>query len=440
MEKQSQEAIIDNNVLSRYQIMVIALCGLISLLDGFDTQSIAFVAPVIAQEWGVPLSTFGPIFSIGLFGGLLGAIIFGVVTDKFGRRIALLSTVSLFAVGALLTIFSKNQFDMMMYRLVTSFGLGGAMPGIIALTSEYAPKRMRATLVAAMFCGFPLGAVIGAIGSAPLIEIYGWQVVFLVGGMAPLLLLPVLFFVLPESMDWLAKRGEHEKIHSILSRIGKADVWDKVCEKTNEDVRQGNFLLIFKEGRAFKSMMLAITFFVSLMAVFLLVSWIPAIAVQSGYDVKVSIMAAAVLNLMGIIGSLSISALSDRFIPHKIVAYAYTVGAVSIFLLLLLLDIESAIFPFAVLAGFFCIGAQVSLVPIASIFYPVDIRGTGIGFMMAVGRCGAIVGPLVGGLLIDGENAGFYLFSIIGIIALIASFSIWLFGNNFGRTAILKRT
>src|ERR1700719_1182450 len=205
-EKLSLESLVDSSPLGRGQIMIIVICALVAVVDGFDTQSIALVAPAIAAAWHIAPSRFGMVFGAGLFGSLAGALVFGICGDRFGRRPALIGAVALFAATTSITPFASSLPVLGLVRLVTGFGLGGALPGIISVTSEYAPAQLRGTLVALMFCGFPLGAVIGGIVSAGMIPAFGWPSVFYLGAAIPALLLPVIWVVLPESVRFLAMR------------------------------------------------------------------------------------------------------------------------------------------------------------------------------------------------------------------------------------------
>lgn len=426
MTQQSLNEIIESRGLSRYQVLVIAMCGLVALLDGFDTQSVAFVVPLIAKEWELPLSAFGPVFAAGLLGGLIGAVVFGSVADRFGRRITLLVTVALFAAGSLITPLVDSQLELTLIRLLTGLGLGGALPSIISLTAEYSPGRSRATLVTAMFCGFPLGAVVGAVGSAPLIAAFGWKSVFIAGGLIPLLLLPLLAWIMPESIAWLRRRGRADEIGRILERMGGREN----CDGNVSDVAEGHpsvaITAPFQQGRALGTVLFAWAFFVSLLGVYLLVSWVPTIAAQAGHSIKASIMAAAVLNLTGIIGSLLIARANDRLNPYRVVSGAFALGALGILILALTFDVGAAIFPFTIVAGLLCIGAQVSLVSLASAFYPVEVRARGLGILMAAGRVGAIAGPLVGGIFIDKSGAGEVLAYVIGSAFFLAGPAVFL--------------
>jgi AAHS family 4-hydroxybenzoate transporter-like MFS transporter len=212
---------IDNARFSPFQVFVTALCAFIAMLDGFDTQAIAYVAPVIAKQWSMNVSAFGPIFRVGLLGLSIGALVFGPAADMIGRKRVILLSPAIFDAFALLTATATSFETLLLFRLLTGIGLGGAMPNIIAITSEYSPQRLRATVITVMFCGFPLGSTLGGFLAAKLIPFFGWQSVFVVGGILPILLLVVLVISLPESIRHLVAKGTTSPEVAYL--LGKID-------------------------------------------------------------------------------------------------------------------------------------------------------------------------------------------------------------------------
>ncbi|HTI65986.1 MAG TPA: MFS transporter [Caulobacteraceae bacterium] len=408
---------------SGYQALVIGLCALVAMLDGFDTQAIAFVAPVIARDWGVPVARFGPVFAIGLFAGIVGSIACGVVADRRGRRMTIMVTTAIFAVGSLLTPLSKGLVDLNIYRVITGIGLGGAIPSIVALSAEYSPPKLRATLVTAMFCGIPLGAVVGAVASVPLIERFGWQAVFLAGGVAPLLLLPALAVCLPESIGWLKAQGRTEQAETIRRRThlpaGPLGVVEQAS--AHPPAKIGALL---GSGRAPATLCLWSTFFLSLLLVFFLISWIPAIAVAQTHTPSKGAAAAALFNISGIVGSLVIGRLIDKFGAFGVVASAYVLGAVGILAIGLGPDARASVFVFSIVGGFFGLGAQLCVVAIASGFYPLTLRATGVGAAMGAGRFGAIAGSLVGGVLLATVGGAAHFPPVLAGLALAACLAV----------------
>src|SRR6202035_6044736 len=200
-------AFIDAQPVGAFQVKLLLVCATVLFLDGFDTTAIGYVAPALAKEWNIGKAALGPVFSAGLFGLMIGALLFGPLADRIGRKKIIIFSTLAFGIGTLATAFVRDVNTLLVIRFLTGLGLGGAMPNAIALTSEFSPHRRRATMVMVMFCGFSVGAALGGFLAAGLIPHFGWRSVFVVGGVAPLLLAPVLALKLPESVRFLALTG-----------------------------------------------------------------------------------------------------------------------------------------------------------------------------------------------------------------------------------------
>src|SRR5207244_8902009 len=211
---------IDQQPVGGFQIRLLLTCAAVLFLDGFDTQAIGYVAPSIAKEWGMTRGALGPVFSAGLFGLMIGALLFGPLADRIGRKKIIIFSTLAFGLGALATAFVQDVNALLAIRFLTGLGLGGAMPNAVAMTSEFNPRRRRATMVMIMFCGFSVGAALGGLLAAALIPHFGWRSVFVVGGIAPLLLVPILALRLPESVRFLALTGHaNERVAELLRSI-----------------------------------------------------------------------------------------------------------------------------------------------------------------------------------------------------------------------------
>lgn len=421
------ESVIDSSRVGRFQIVIVALCALVAMMDGFDTQSIAFVAPEIIHGWHVAPSAFGIVFGAGLFGGLIGAVIFGAAGDRFGRRRTLIPAMILIALGSLITPLAGSVNVLTVIRFATGLGLGGAVPSFIALASEYVPRRIRATLVGLMFCGFPLGAVIGGLSSAWLIPTFGWESVFIAGGVMPLVVLPVFVMLVPESVRFMAIKGYAEQVRVILQRLNSIVEWNGRVSETVHEGRSRTASL-FTHGRAPGTLLLWLVFFLSLLMSYFLVNWIPVVAQSSGMDLKSAVVAVAVLNLGAVVGCIALGRLADRFGPTVTIGGAYLVGAIAIAAIGRVGHSTGLLYAATFLTGAFSIGAQMCTVALCAGFYETFLRATGIGWSIGVGRIGAIAGPVLGGILLGAGFAAQSLFIVVGLTSLGAALAVFALG------------
>jgi MFS transporter, AAHS family, 4-hydroxybenzoate transporter len=429
-------AIIDRSRLSALQWRAILLCAMVAILDGFDTQAIAFVAPVIAHELNVDSTAFGIIFGVGLLGSMIGALILGPAADRFGRKPVIILSTLVFGAFAAATSLSTSLSDLMLYRFLTGLGLGGAIPNIIAITAEYAPRHQRATLVTLMFCGFPLGAVLGGGVTAHLIAAYGWHAVFYVGGTLPLVLLPLLWFGLPESISFLAARRDRyqnisRELLRIVRRVDPGGHYADDCRwLVNEERLKGSPIkALFLDGRAIGTLLLWAVYFSNLLILYFLINWLPAVLQRAGLPIERAIIATVALNAGGIVGGLFLGRLVDKRQPYGVLTVAYACAAV---LVAAMGALESGsvfvLMSTIVAVGFFVIGTQYCMNVLAANFYPTGLRSTGLGWALGVGRIGSIVGPVLGGLLLSLGWQFNTLFMVAAVPAAISSLAVFLLG------------
>lgn len=383
---------------NRQQWHVALLCALVAVCDGFDTQAIAFVAPVIAKQWAIPPADFGPIFAAGLLGLALGAFLFGNAADRFGRKAMVLLCVTLFGISSLFTIRSEALAELALWRGLTGLGLGGVLPNLISLTNEAASHRLKNSLVMLMFCGFPLGATIGGLVSAPLIEAMGWKSIFILGGALPLALLPALFLGLP---------GRIEAVQA-----------NALSEAT---LPKGSISELFRHRRAVPTLLIWSAFFCNLLVMYLLVNWLPSLLSLIGTSLSVATLSTAMLNLGGIVGALVLSRLLSQGDGLLALCSAFAMGALALILIATSGDNVAAMLSSAALAGTIIVGGQIAMNAVTASYYPEYIRATGVGMALAIGRIGSIVGPLVGGLLLGAGWTGTSLVMFAVLPTLLAA-------------------
>jgi MFS transporter, AAHS family, 4-hydroxybenzoate transporter len=414
----------------RLRRMVTLLCAMVTTLDGFDTQSIALAAPSISREWAVPAAAFGSVFGIGLAGSLLGTVLLGRLGDRYGRRNLLIASVALFAVCSLLTPLVGSVAALIAVRFLTGIGLGGALPAAITLTSEFAPPGRRGFAVGLMFCGFPLGGVLAGLAAVPLLSSLGWASVFVVGGVVPLVLLPVIR-LLPESPQYLVQRGDRVRLDRVLARIGAGgtEVADTPAPGHSPIAR------LFADGRGPGTALLWTTLFLALMLAYLLVNWIPLVTRAAGAGTTGASLAVATLNIGAIAGCLVLGRISDRRRPVAVVGIGFALGALGIAALAWVGATTGGLFVATFVAGFFAIGSQMCLAAVCAGFYETPARATGVGAAMGAGRVGGILGPVIGGVLLSAGYASSTIFLITAGAAALAAVTIVLVGRSTPRPA-----
>jgi AAHS family 4-hydroxybenzoate transporter-like MFS transporter len=394
--------IIDEQPLSRFQMSIILLCGVVLVLDGFDAQSIGFLAPSVAESLHISVRSFGPVFSAALIGLMISAMLTGPIADRVGRKWPVIVSTITFGLFAIATASAATLRELVAYRFLTGLGLGGAMPNVVALTSEYSPKRLQQVFVAMLFCGMPLGALLGASVASVMLPRWGWQSVFYVGGILPLTVAFILIKALPESLRFLSMKGVHrEKAMEILSRISPGLKGTREYSFV-EDGRHKSVpvVCLFTEGRAIGTILLWIPFFMNLLILYFIVSWLPALLRESQMPVSAGIIAVSIFSIGGIIGSLLQGHVMVRGGASLTLLWEFCICVVLIGSLAFVTSfpLMSAI---TFLLGCSAQGAQAGLNAIAATFYPTPIRSTGIGWALGVGRLGSIVGPLFGGMMMS---------------------------------------
>ncbi|GJD52570.1 4-hydroxybenzoate transporter PcaK [Methylobacterium crusticola] len=434
-------AFIDDRPVGRYQVRLLLACAAVLFVDGFDTQAIGYVAPELVRDWALPRGALGPVFSAGLLGLMIGALVFGPLSDRIGRKRIIVASTAAFGLGTLATAFAGDTGILIALRFLTGLGLGGAMPNAVALTSEFSPQRRRATMVMTMFCGFSVGAALGGLIAAALIPAFGWRAVFLVGGAAPLALVPLLAWRLPESVRFLAVSGRSDaQVGAILSR---AFPHEPLPAGTRFAVHEPHLpglavAHLFGEGRARTTLLLWVVFFMSLLDLYFLSNWLPTVLSDLGASVSLAAAIGSLLQVGGVVGTVTLGRFIDRF-SFRALALTYGVAAVAV---AAIGAAGHAIVPAALAifcAGFCIVGGQIASNALAAGTYPTRVRATGIGWALGIGRAGSIVGPLVGGALLAQHWTTQSLFLAAAVPALCAALAALALARRDGRGAAAPR-
>jgi MFS transporter, AAHS family, 4-hydroxybenzoate transporter len=418
-------AVIDAAPVSRRQREIFLLCSLVTLLDGFNTQSIAFVAPSLVAAWKLSPAQFGPLLSATLLGSVIGVLGVGELADRFGRRWITIAMVALFGTVTLASAAAESITSLMAYRVVAGLGLGGALVACSALTAEYAPRRRRSTLVAVTAWGFPLGAVLGGLLSTMLIAHFGWRSVLLVSGAAPILLVPWLIARLPESIPFLALSVTGQELaRRELRRIDPRGQFDSaVCLSVPQSSsRARGVRLLFTHPFTAGSILFPVASFMSLLLTYFLVNWIPLVLHQAGLSIQDAVLGTVVFNLAAIIGSYVLSTHVDRGArPIVLMVWAYCASALAV---AAIGWVGAHFWPSMIIifiAGFLLAGIQMTLMAFVTSSYPPMLRATAVGWVQAVGRVGSLLGPLTAGGLLSLGMLPSQLFATLAIAALLAA-------------------
>jgi len=412
---------IDAQPVGAYQWMVTAMCGLIVFVDGFDAQAMGFVAPALTVDLHVSRAVLGSVISSGLVGMMIGALLFGPLADRIGRKPVLIASTLIFAVGSLLTATANSIDTLSLYRLVTGLGMGGAMPNAIALTSEYMPSRYRATAVTAMMCGFSLGAAVGGFVAAALIPSFGWESVFVAGGVVPLLIAPISAVLLPESIRFLLGRPDgRARASAYLARI-TPNVPDMVVADTEASGPGFVVTRLFTDGRAVVTLLIWVVYFTNLLDLYFLNSWLPTIMNDSGIRAETAIRVTALFQVGGCIGAVLLGYTLDRRRSFAVIAFCFLWAAVWIVVTAEAGTSVPLLITAMLASGVGIIGGQNGSHALSSEYYPTAIRATGVGWALGIGRIGSIAGPLIGGYLLTQGGGARQVLWMACIPALIAT-------------------
>ncbi|MEE1889910.1 MFS transporter [Pseudomonas carassii] len=399
----SFRAALDARPVSPYQWRLLLLLILLLVTDGYDAQVLGYVIPALAQDWGLEKAAFGPVFSANLLGLTVGSLAVTPLADRFGVRRVLLCCVLLYASLTLLMVFASSLDSLMLARFLCGIGMGGAMPSAMALMADYAPPRLRTLMVTLAACGFSLGGAAGGFVAAGFIDHYGWQAVFLAGGVAPLLLFPFLALFLPESLPRLLRDAPpYARLQRVTARLLPG--WQIPAARVATDEPAESKLTVvalFRDGFARPTLLLWSTFFVSLILLYFMISWLPSLLQESGLALNQANLVTSLFLFAGTFGAVCLAWCADRMANKARLLAAVLLGA-ALFSVLVGLNHDDPrwLVPSVFAAGFCIIGGQLTLNAFVSNFYPAQVRATGTGWALGVGRFGSILGPLLGSLLL----------------------------------------
>lgn len=415
--------VIADSKFNRFHLRLLIWSFLIIAFDGYDLVVYGTAVPVLIDKWNLSAVEAGAMGSYGLFGMMFGAIFFGTLADRMGRKNVIAITLIFFSLFTFLCGFAETPTMFSTFRFLAGLGLGGIMPNVIALLTDYAPRSMRSMIVSIVLCGYSVGGILAPLLGIFLMPTFGWESIFWFAGI-PLLLLPLMYKQLPETASHLIRTGKKEELIAVLSKVNPGLIFNKTDEvvelKTSET--KVPVVGLFKENRALSTLMFWMAFFSCLLMVYGLNTWLPKLMIEAGYGLNSSLAFLIALQGGAIIGTLIIGRLCDKYGSKKMLVPMYASGAVA----LTLLGFGGntlVIYLLVAIAGAATIGAQNIVQAYVSQYYPPYIRSTALGMASGVGRIGGMLGPLLGGFLLSVTlpiHLNFIAFAIPGLIAAVA--------------------
>jgi MFS transporter, AAHS family, 4-hydroxybenzoate transporter len=416
----SPKNLIDNSPITKLQYATLFICFLMNMLDGMDVLVISFTAPAIAKAWQVSSETLGFVFSAGLLGMTLGAVLLAPLADKIGRKNLILISATIMGVCIYSTSFATNVTGLIVFRFVSGLGIGAMLATTASLAAEFTPNKTKDFWVSLVISGYPIGAVVSGLVAAKVIPTNGWEQMFRIAGFASIITLPLIYFFLSESLEFFVKSQPKNaliNLNKILIKMGQKGI-DSLPEKqiTTTIIPVNNLLSGDYKKATFQ---LWIALFMAFAALYFMTSWIPKLATNAGLSLKLSIYAGTVFNIGAFFGIITQGYFSSKFGLKR------TIGVIFIFTAILMASFglfvgSDFILLILALLGFGIQGGFVGLYAVAARMYPTEFRNTGVGYAMGAGRVGGIVGPLLGGFLIGAGLSMASNFMVFAVPALLA--------------------
>jgi AAHS family 4-hydroxybenzoate transporter-like MFS transporter len=440
--------VINASRIGRLQIMVGVLGALILVVNGYNVQVISYVAPQIARDWAIPREVLGWILAADKFGLMIGYLIVSPMSGYLGHKRIAVGSVALFGAMGLLTTMASGTVELFLVRLLTGVGLGGSIPSAVALTGEYFPKWRRSTAITFIYCGLSLGQFSSGEVTNLVLQPYGWQMSFWIGGVIALGAAAVLIVLLPDSLEYLVNRsGRPQLAVGILRRIAPsvpADANLVAGARSKSTLTPWQLLpQLFQSSRSFGTLVIWLAIGTNLIANTSLQTWLTEILLRAGFDQRMAILATGMAFIAGIVSAFIVGPLMDRFGPYRVTVALFIAAALFRSLLGVSLAFDSATFVLsaAFAAGFCTSSIQKAQNALSVYFYPVALRSTGLGWGLGIGRSGAIVGPILFGYLLGPLTwSATAVFCVTAIPLLVGGTAIFLMERRYGEEPIEART
>ena len=418
---------IDSSNISFLQLLIIFICFFLNIIDGMDVLVISYTAPVIASSWDISFKTLGIVFSSGVLGMAIGALLLAPYADKIGRKKIILISTFIISIGILLTGFSVNIYHLIFLRFLSGIGIGTMLASTVSLVSEYTPNRSRDFWVSFILAGYPIGAILAGYLSNYILKYYSWEVVYIIFGIISIFFIPIIYFFLLESVDFLLKnqpKNALSRVNLILKKLDFSKI-DSLPNKVNL-ASKIPVNSLFQAKHIYSTIKLWTAFFFSFACLYFLISWIPKMVTELGLSLELGIYSGTVFNIGAFFGIVTQGYFSSKFGLKKIISIFLIVTFIIMTQIQHFFGSDWMLLIFGVL-GFTIQGGFVGLYSVAARIYPTEFRTTGVGWGIGAGRLGAVLGPLVAGILIGtgiSISMNFIIFAIPALIAALVTYMI----------------
>lgn len=395
--------ILDQSAMTRLQVIVVGVTIALNALDGFDVMAISFASPGIAEEWNLGQGGLGLVLSMELIGMAFGSIFLGGVADKVGRRPTILSCLILMTLGMYMATTTSSLVELSLWRVVTGLGIGGMLASINAVAAEFSNAKNRHLCISMMAIGYPIGGVIGGSIATMLLASYDWRSVFYFGAIMTALLLPVFYFVVPESVYWLARKqpvGALDKINETFKRLGKSLI--EALPEVTEEARKESGRQIFAPKLRRSTIILSTAYFLHIITFYFILKWVPKLVVDMGFDPSTAGGVLVWVSIGGVLGGGLFGFLTTRYDLKKLTIVVLVLAAIAVGLFGQTPADLRTMSILVCLAGFFTNAGIVGLYAIMAQVYPTHARASGTGFVVGFGRGGSVLSPIVAGFLLQG--------------------------------------
>ena len=394
---------LNTSAMTRLQYLVVAITVALNALDGFDVMAISFASPGIASEWGVTQAGLGFVLSMELWGMALGSLCLGGVADALGRRPTILGCLMLMTIGMFMVTTTNSLVELSIWRIITGVGIGGMLAALNAMAAEFSNLKHRAMAIALMATGYPIGGVVGGLAVSQLLKIMDWRSVFYFGTGMTLLMLPVVYFCMPESVHWLTRKRPANaliRINTVMTAMGHKAL--ALMPPHKEETSQQNYMTIFRKGMLATTLLVTSAYFLHIVTFYFILKWVPKLVVDMGFSPSSAGGVLTWVSIGGVLGALTFGFLTKHVDLKKLTVLMFVGSCLTTALFGQTTEdlvVMSALVGFA---GYFINAGIVGMYAIVAQVFPTDVRASGTGFTVGVGRGGSVLAPIIAGVLLQG--------------------------------------